>query len=298
MKRSGTSLLGAGLFVLVLALIGGIVYKINRHWIEAGEVGLIYDASSGLQNKVYEPQALLVGWRQSLYTYPTKPQNAVYTQDATDGEVRAADGILITTSDNANTTFDVSVVFRVKKENVIQVFKTFGPIDIHQIQSQHIRRAIKEGASEIGTKYTVFELMGTKREEASEKLTQELKDRLGPKGITIEHAMLLKAYPNTDTTSRINSSINSFTQIGIATLENQIAQITSQSEVVRAEAAQKARTLTASKTQAKSLTMLNLELEQEAIKKWNGHLSPIQPQSGQTIVLGGNGIIPSAQGGK
>ena len=282
-------------FILVAGILGGGWWYFNRHWIEAGEVGLIYNASGGLQDKVYTPQAITLGWRQQLYTYPTKPQNAVYTQDASEGEVKAADGVLITTSDNANTTFDISVVYRILPENVKQVFKTFGPIDISVIQSQHIRRAVKDGVNEIGPMYTVFELMGAKREDASIKLTEELRSRLAPKGITVDHAMILRAYPNKDTAQRIASSINSFTQIGIATLDNQIADWTSKSAVTKAEAEQTARNLTASKTQGKSLAMLQLEIEKSAIEKWKGHLSPIQPQSGQTIVLG-SGILDAAGG--
>ena len=87
--------------------------------------------------------------------------------------------------------------------------------------------------------------------------------------------------------NRVNTSINSYTQIGISQLNNEIAQVNSQAAIVLAEAEQRARTTTASKTQTKSLDMLNLEVEADAIAKWDGHLSPIQPQPGQTIVLGG-----------
>ncbi|MFV7889922.1 hypothetical protein, partial [Enterococcus faecium] len=96
--------------------------------------------------------------------------------------------------------------------------------------------------------------------------------------------------PNQATANRINASINSFTQIGIADLDNQIAGVKSQTAIKLAEAQQKARTVTASKTQAKSVEMLQIELEAAAIETWNGHLSPVQPQPGQTIVLGGNDL--------
>ncbi|MFK4985473.1 hypothetical protein ACI4B7_26975, partial [Klebsiella pneumoniae] len=87
---------------------------------------------------------------------------------------KASDGILITTSDNANTVFDISVIYHVEAENVIKVFNTFGAIPIEVIQAQHIRRAIKDGVNEVGPKYTVFELMGPKRDMASLDLTKEL----------------------------------------------------------------------------------------------------------------------------
>ncbi|MBS1718216.1 MAG: hypothetical protein JSS72_10850 [Armatimonadetes bacterium] len=287
-----------GVFVLGTVGIGVLYWRQNTVWIEAGHVGLIYDASRGILDKVYEPQSVFVGWRQQLYQYPTKPQNAVYSQDASEGEVKAADGILITTSDNANTTFDISIVYRVKKENVRTVFNTFGPITIEEIQANHIRRAVRDGASSIGSQYTVFQLIGSKRQEASEKLAQELRDRLEKKGITIDQAMILRPYLTKETEQRVYSSINSYTQIGISQLESQIAQINSAAELVRADAERQARSITANKTQQKSLEMLNLELEADAIRKWNGHLSPIQPQPGQTLVVdgSGNGVTPVPRG--
>lgn len=282
--------------IVVVVTLG--LLKAFTQSIAAGYVGVIYDASRGLLNKVYDPRAVLVGWRQQLYVYPTKPQNAIYSQNPAEGEVKSADGILITTSDNANTTFNISVVYRVKKEDVFTVFNTFGAIPIEQIQSQHIRRAVRDGANNIGSQYTIFDLVGTKRAEASEKLTAELRQRLGPKGITIDHAMILRPYLSPETQARVTTSINSFTQIGISQLENQIATVLSEASIVEGEAQQKARALTASKTVQKSLDMLNLELEAQAVQKWNGKLSPIQPQPGQTLVISGSslgGIVGGAK---
>jgi len=276
------------IFLGIVVVVALGLLKAFTQSIEAGYIGVIYDASRGLLNKVYEPRAVLVGWRQQLYTYPTKPQNAVYSQNPAEGEVKAADGILITTSDNANTTFNISVVYRVKKEDVFTVFNTFGAIPIDQIQSQHIRRAVRDGANNVGSQYTIFELVGTKRAEASEKLTGELRERLGPKGITIDHAMILRPYLSGETQARVTTSINSFTQIGISQLENQIAKVLSEASIVQAEAEKKARDITASKTQQKSLDMLNMELEAQAVQKWNGKLPPIQPQQGQTLVISGS----------
>src|SRR4029079_14229594 len=69
----------------------------SLRWIPAGYVGVIYSASRGLEDKVYKPQAIHIGWFQQLYTYPTMIRNAVYPEDQDAGEVKASDGILVTT---------------------------------------------------------------------------------------------------------------------------------------------------------------------------------------------------------
>src|SRR5476651_2506953 len=107
MKRFKTKskLVGCVAVVFVLGLIGWTYYRLNLQWIPAGYVGIRFNARSGAdRSKVYEPQAYFTGPFEQFYLYPTRIQNAVYTQDPTAGEAKAADGILITTNDTANTT--------------------------------------------------------------------------------------------------------------------------------------------------------------------------------------------------
>jgi len=287
------------IFILVLCCAGGI-WVSRIQWIPAGYVGVIYNAQSGLRNEVVPPQAIFVGPFDQLYIYPTRLQAAIYSQDQEYGEARIADGIQITTSDSAITTFDVTVLYRVKKEDVLTVFAKFGPIPIEDIQTLHIRRAVREGASAIGNQYDVFQLLGPKRQEASERLTKELQTRLESKGITVVLAMLNTAYPSDDIDSKITARVNSYTQLEISKLESQIAEIQRQSAVVLGSANNEARTLTASETQAKSVEMLKLELEEKAIEKWKeagGRLPPIVVRPGSTVIVNGSGttVVPGGQ---
>lgn len=214
-------------FLLVL-IIGAFTFMIvmsRMQWIPAGYVGVIYDASGGLQDKILRPQATFVGWRQQLYIYPTRLQNALYTNDPSAGERRTSDAILVTTNDNANTAFDVSVIYRVEPKDVIKVFNAFGPISIEEIQTLHIRRAVKEAVNAVGTQYDLFALMGAKRQEASTRMTEELVKRLSPKGITIEFAMLGACQPSANVQQKITSRVNSYVELEISRLRQQVAEI-------------------------------------------------------------------------
>jgi len=295
MKLRPSTKIKLGLIALSIPLAAfGVWFFSSLRWIPAGYVGVIYSASRGLEDKVYNPQAIHLGWFQQLYTYPTMVRNAVYTQDAGAGEVKVADGILVTTSDNANTTFDISVLYRVMPEDVPLVFRTYGAIPIEDIQSQHIRRAVRDGASAVGSKFDVFGLMGENRIEASEALTRELRGRLKSKGITVERAMILGAHASADFAQRINSRVNSYTSLQISQLQNQIAEINRQTSVVEAEAQQKSKAIAAGGTVDKALEFLNLDLMEQAIAKWDGKLSPLPKDGKQTIVISGGGlVIPS-----
>ena len=277
----------SGAFVF-LALIGWSYYRLNLQWIPAGYVGIKFNARAGAdRSRLYEPQAYFTGPFEQFYLYPTRIQNAVYTQDPTAGESKSADGILITTNDTANTTFDVSVIYIIEKKNVFVAFDTFGPIPIETIQSQHIRRAVREESSVVGNQYDVYSLMGPKRVEASEKLTQRLRAKLSYKGITIIQAMILNAYPSQDLVTKIHNNVNSVTGVQIAQLNQQIATMQNQINIVNAQATQEAQRITGSGTVAKSLDIIDLELAEEAAKRWNGSLTKIQGGGNKSIIVNG-----------
>ncbi|MBC8142829.1 MAG: hypothetical protein H7Y38_15500 [Armatimonadetes bacterium] len=277
--------------VLVAAGLGYFGWRESRsQWIDAGYVGILYNATGGVQQKVLQPQRVVVGFRQRLYTYPTKLQSAKYVQATDEGEVKAADGILITTSENANTTFDVCVVYRVLPENALKVFGAFGPVDVQTIQSTHIRRAVKDVVNEVGPRYDVFELMGEKRGDFSAAATESLRKRMEPKGITVDSVMLMTAYPAVETKDKINRRINQYTEYEIALLRGQIAEVSRKTNVVIANAQNDATRITSATAKDQGLSQLRLQADGEAIEKWDGHLPEIRSGAGQTLVLDGGAM--------
>jgi len=276
--------------VVALGLAGWGFFESRSAWIDAGYVGILYDANQGVIPKTFPPSRIFVGWRQRLYTYPTKLQSAKYVQDPDEGETRAADGILITTSDNANTTFDVCVIYRISPENALKVFNSFGAVDVETIQTQHLRRAIKDAVNEIGPQYDVFELMGSKRAEFCTKATETLQKKMEAKGITIDSLYLMTAYPAPETMEKINQRVNQYTEYDIAVLRRQIAEIQRQTNVIAAQAKMTAAQLTSSTTVEKGLEQLQLQADEEAVERWDGHLPPLRMGSGQTMILDGSTI--------
>ena len=287
--------LKAGCLALAAVPLAAFVfYNVSAHWIPAGEVGLVYNASGGLVDRVYRPQRLFLTPWQRLYTYPTKIQAAIYTSDAAYGEQKTADGILVTTSDNAQTTYDVVVYYRITPDSVVTAFKAFGPIPVEDIQSGHIRRFVKEAVNAVGTEYDVFALMGPKRQEACEKVQARLRGELGKRGIDIEHVFLVSPEPVGEVGSKIAARVNAYTQLATSKLRSQIATLDSQIAVLRGETEARARSIVASGTNANSITMQKLELAEAAVDAWNGVLPPIQPNGKQTIIVNGgdSNLVP------
>ena len=89
MKRPPLKKILKTIFVVVFVpILGFMVYMSRLDWVPAGHVGVVFDANKGLLPEVYKPSAIFIGWRQQLYTYPTKLQAAIYTEDPTAGETK------------------------------------------------------------------------------------------------------------------------------------------------------------------------------------------------------------------
>ena len=277
---------------IAAVMVGTAAYfgwnEARSQWVDAGYVGILYDAANGVQPAVIKPSRVYIGFRQKLYTYPTKLQSAKYLQAADEGEVKSADGILITTSDNANTTFDVTVIYRVRPEDALKVFNAFGPTDVSTIQSTHIRRAVKDAVNDIGPRYDIFQLMGPKRQAFCDAATEKLRQRLSPNGITVDSVLLQTAYPTPEVQEKINRRINQYTEYEIAVLHQQIAEVSRQSAVITAQANTVASQITGATAKDKGLDQLQLQADAEAVEKWDGHLPALRTGSGQTLVLDGS----------
>ncbi len=270
---------------LVLFLVGFGVYNSFMQWIPAGHVGLLYHANGGLEKRVITPQRVFVGWMTTLYTYPTKEQSAVYTNDPDEGEVKSADAVKVATNDNANTDFDIVIWYHIAPDDVLKVFDNYRGQAIELIQSSVIRSAVRQAASNIGTQYDAFALMGEARGEASLKLTALLQKELGLRGITIDGAEFAGHSPSPAILTRITAQINAETDLNIAKTRQEIAKAKKEIAITLATAQAEASRLKSAQTQAKSLDLLSIEADIAALKKWDGKVPPIQTRQGQSIVI-------------
>ena len=270
------------LAAFLLVIFFGVIWWFRGQWIPAGYVGIIA-TPSGLRQEVLTPRRVVVPWMCTLYTYPTKTTAAIYSSNPQDGEVKAADAVQVTTSDNLNIPFNITVWYRVMPKDVFLVFKSFGNSPIETIQAQNIRSAVKEAASAVGATYETFALMGPKREEASQQLTTKLQELLSTKGITIERAYFAGCDPG-PLAERMLSRINSQTELKSAQIRSQIAEIQKQITIVTAEGETKAQAISAGTTKDRSIRMLQLENAIAAAKKWNGRLPPLRNYRGPVLL--------------
>jgi hypothetical protein len=300
-KRQQVSATGwaalAGFALLVAVVVGGWYWS-RCEWIDWGEVGMMYSAGSGLdRSHIYHPGRVYVPPFSNLLRYPTKQMIALYTNDTQAGEVKAADAVTVTTNDNASTAYDVQVLYHVQPGDVPKLYDTFKGLHIEDIQSQHIRAALREAANDVGTRYDAFQLMGVKREEASAHLMQKVIEILAPKGITVDSADFLGHYANADIEQRIIQRVNAQTELEISRIRNKLANIQRQTDVVKSNAMAEAQQIAGSQTNTRSAEMLRLESDLRWLDKWDGRLPAVQSRAGQSLFLSAD-MLNALRGGR
>jgi regulator of protease activity HflC (stomatin/prohibitin superfamily) len=294
LSATGTAMVGT--LILIVAVIVFLWYWSRCDWIDWGEVGMMYSAGRGLdRTRVYTPGRVYVPPFSTLIRYPTKQMIALYTNDESVGEVKAADAVAVTTNDNASTNFDVQVLYHVRKEDVPKLYDTFRGLRIEDIQAQHIRAALREAANDVGTRYDAFELMGVKRKEASDQLERKVTEILAPKGITVDSADFLGHYANQQINQRIIQRVNALTELEISKIRNKMAQIQRKTDVVRAQAQAQAQQIAGNQTTQRSVEMLKLESDLKWLEKWDGQMPLIQPKPGQSLIVGPD-LLKSLEG--
>jgi regulator of protease activity HflC (stomatin/prohibitin superfamily) len=281
----------------VIVVVWGVWFFTGTR-VDAGEVGVMYSARAGANTKnglvinpdgtvkIFKPGRHYVAPMYELYTFPTKPQLALYTQDARVGDLKQADAVRITTSDTASTLFDVGVLYHIDPDKLGTVFANFGKADIRTIQSQHIRRALQDAANDIGPEYDAQTLIAPALEDAGKKLTLNLKKKLESKGITIYRAFFLRPYPDANVQTKINQRVNIMTGTEIAKTHKEQAEIERKTALITANAQAKAREMTATKTHSASLEMMSLEIDEAAIDAWNGRFPDVPSGKGVSVVVG------------
>lgn len=162
------------LLLLLLILSAGLLSGCAITGIEDGEAGVKADFGKIMD----EP--LATGWHFYIPAVSWIEVWNVKTQELKEqASVPSSEGLI--------STLDVSVLFNVGKDKVVFVRKTTGPNYGRTILEPYVRESIRNVVSGYETK-ALFSEKG--RKEIGEKILEFLKQKLEPRGITIQDVLL------------------------------------------------------------------------------------------------------------
>ncbi len=260
-KMRATALFAAG--VAAMGLTG-----CSRE-IPPAQVGVKFDANSGISQQLLKPQVVWVGPRERLILYPTNIRSATYTKAANEGEKAGDDSIKCSTSEGAILPVDVTVSYHVDPANVITVYQNFGTNDIQTIQTDFIRPTTNWAVNCVSGSRSVFELTSKERALFGPRVKALLLPKLGGWGITVDDVFLGEVYPPDEVKRKVDERISARAELDSAQVALKRARVEAQTIQTKAREEAEVNRLLADSGD-KALALKKIELRRKAIEKWDG----------------------------
>jgi regulator of protease activity HflC (stomatin/prohibitin superfamily) len=178
--RNGGWLIGGFLVVAIVfsSVSAGMVF------INPDERGIVISA---LQPKGYREEALTPGLRwvipffESVVTYPISRQTYTMSISPGEGAVKGDDSITARTSDGQELLVDASVIFAIDPNKIINIHIFWKNSYVDNLIRPQARGAIRDVISQYG----VQDVVSTKRLEMTDKIRQQLDQKLSENGLVL-----------------------------------------------------------------------------------------------------------------
>lgn len=302
----------------VLALVALLLFGACTR-IDAGNVGIEVDLA-GNQRGVQD-LPLKTGWifhspvGVQIFEYPTFMQTAVWTKNPGEGNPTNEE-ISFNTKEGLVMTADISLSYQLVPEKVPAFYVKFRSDDLKTFTHGFLRNIARDKFSDVAGGYPVEDLYGTQKEKFIAEVKARINKEVEAIGVRVEQFGFIGApRPPQNVVDAINAKIGA-TQKAMQ-IENELrqaegeakkivaaAQGAADSRVRAAEGEAKAK-IAVAEAEAKANDMIaksitpdviawrQLELQNQAILKWNG----MRP----TVESGGGGLIlqlPAVGGSK
>lgn len=256
---------GKTIKVVLLVIFGLLLFKSTLIFVPAGYVGAIYDNGRGvLPNVLSEGMSFVIPFWQKVKLFNVQLQEYTMSMVPDEGAMRRDDSLDAPTADGQQVKVDATVIFKVDREKVPEVWKTIGDDYVDKLIRPFSRSQIRMVIS----RYTAPAIYSEKRQEAETVMTRELADLLKPKNIIIDKVLLRTVVFSPEYSKAIEDKVIAEQRIKQAEFEVKEATQRAQAKIAEAKGLAEAQAL-----QKASLTQEFLQLE--AIKKWDGKLPQV-----------------------
>lgn len=231
----------------------------------------------------------------TIFEYPTFMQTAKWTASLTEGQATNEE-ISFTNKDNMTISVDVSLSYSLEANKVPAFYVKFRNDDLEQFTHGYLRNITRDAFNETGGKYSIDQIMGDNSAFLAE-VKAKVQSQVNDIGVQISQFGIIGApRPPAQVTASINAKLQA-TQIAIQK-ENEVRQAQadaqkaiaeaegqSQSMIKRAQGEAESNRLKASSLSPAILEWRKLDVEQQAITKWDGKQPTTVIGSGTNTLL-------------
>ena len=275
---------------LVLLLAIGATMSLSACTrVDVGHAGIKVDMYG--KNRGVQDIPLVTGWvwynpfSETVLQYPCYVQTAIWTESPHEGKA-INEELSFNIKGGVIVRADISLSYQFVAEKVPAFYLKFRNDNIDVFTHGFLRNTARDAFNEIATGYDVDDLYGPKKEEMFIKVRERINREINPIGAHLEQfgaTGALRFPPGIVEAMNLKAKA---TQDAI-TAENQLRQSTAEAQKVVAKAKGEAE---ANLTLAKSITpellqWQTLQLQKEAIAKWDGKRPLVESGQGSGGLL-------------
>lgn len=274
--------------------------------IPAGYNGIVYNLNGGIEDEALDQGFKWVLPTKSITTYTVGLEQSFMTADNR-GDSQTDESFEIPTKEGSKLVVDVAFSYSFDRDKLPKTFTMFKGQDGNEILRTFIKPKIEAWTKEETPKFTLMEIMATKRSEVNSTITERLVERFDKYGIIIDNFALADVRPDDRTSDAIEQRIKAQEDLEKAKVQAQTAKVEANKQKEVAEInAEEARIkaqgqadaiLIKAESQAKANKMIaeswTPELTDKTIaEKWSGEY----PEN--YTVLSGDNAVPVVGVGK
>jgi regulator of protease activity HflC (stomatin/prohibitin superfamily) len=155
--------------------------------------------------------------------FSTRTQELSMLKAADEGDLSKDDSVRVIAAGGGSMSVDVTVRFSLQQDKADSLFKQAGSLDL--VKERFVRPETREVVRNIFGAYTAEEGYSTKRAEIATQITDDLKARLGTRGVLVDNVNIRDVEPEAGVLAAINGILQSRNEAARA-LEDQKKQVT------------------------------------------------------------------------
>lgn len=264
--------------VIAVAVIGGAYTVKSTTRVGQGEVGVVYTAKEGVQEKTLSPGWHFVGPLAKVKDYPVSQQQLVLSNNPEDyNEKKHADWHVDAPADGGMVAMNLTVNYNFLPERVTGLYTKFNGMDGEDIVENMVQNSIIAYIKEVTPKFSVMDIYSTKRSEVGKEITEYLNEKLESEyGIHVSNALIIDVQLDKTLKKKVQAKeqakqdaekaeLDKKTAVAQAEVEKVTAQTEAEVQKIKAEAeAEKTKIKAAAEAEANE--MLSKSITPELIQ--------------------------------
>lgn len=254
-----------------IALSAVLLFSVRGCWqqIPPASVGIKFNASNGISDKLIRPQLTFVGPLERLIIYPTSMKNASYVRSSKEGERAEDDSIQACTVEGATLPVDVTVAWHVDPAEATTAFRNFGTEDLDYIQANFIRYIAIYGVNAVSGRSSIFDLTAKERQKFGPEVKKFIQPIMNDYGLTVDEVYVGEVYPAAEVLAKVQERVSKRNEFELAKVNLEKARIDAKTMMTNAERDAEVNRLKAQQGE-KAVALRRLELRKMALEKWDG----------------------------